>query len=715
MWILEWLFGEPVTIEWITVTLPLTATGAKVLLASAGLALGAGLVWLMLNAPDRGDKRRNLLTDWLTALGWVLLPVWFLLLGGTLWHLWLLFSGMDSFLDNVGFGMGAVVAAFLGGPFVIWGTVLKQQTVEFQKEGHITDRISKAVEQLGAEKTVKRDGKPEETVRNIEVRIGGLLSLERIAQDSTRYDKGRDHVRVMEILCAYVRENAPAEDAVDFPLMDWEPLKDDASEEERAAHLTWQKVRFGIFDNPNARQWAQSLPEPRADIAMALRIIGRRDADQLRVEARWGPDSSDDVEWVFDEDCPELPEPPEGNRHGKAALDTYKAVLSAWKEKLSDYRGFRPDLRNTNLQKADLSKQTLSGANLIGARMEGADLTQARMEGAILSEAWVEGAILSEARMGGAILIEARMEGAILSEARMQGADLMQARMEGADLSKARMEGAYLGLARMEGAVLTQARMEGAYLETARMEGAYLEAAWMEGAVLTQARMEGAYLETARMEGAYLEAAWMEGADLTLAWMEGAFLELARMEDANLMGARMEGAVLRQARMEGAILSGARMAGAFLGEARMEGADLMEARMEGAILIMARMEGANLRGARMEGADLRGARMEGAILSEARMEGADLQWARVDATTSLTNAVVASASVRSVDYSNVALSQAQINGMFGDASVILPEDRQKPGFWPKWELPLKGKNNFNDEWREWQSDPDNYTPPPPPE
>ena len=29
------------------------------------------------------------------------------------------------------------------------------------------------------------------------------------SQDSTRYDNGRDHVRVMEILCAYVRENAP--------------------------------------------------------------------------------------------------------------------------------------------------------------------------------------------------------------------------------------------------------------------------------------------------------------------------------------------------------------------------------------------------------------------------------------------------------------------------------------------------------------------------
>lgn len=82
-----------------------------------------------------------------------------------------------------GLGFGTMLAAMLGAPFVIWGTVLKHRTVTFQKEGHITDRINKAVEMLGAEKTVKRrevaeDGTvttAEETVPNIEVRIGAIL------------------------------------------------------------------------------------------------------------------------------------------------------------------------------------------------------------------------------------------------------------------------------------------------------------------------------------------------------------------------------------------------------------------------------------------------------------------------------------------------------------------------------------------------------------
>ncbi|MBJ2151005.1 pentapeptide repeat-containing protein [Paracoccus sp. IB05] len=111
-------------------------------------------------------------------------------------------------------GTGALIVAILGSPLVIWATMLKHRTVSFQKEGHMTDRISKAVEQLGAEKTVKadtrEDGKTiERTEPNIEVRVGGLLSLERIAEDSMRFDTGRDHIRVMQIICAYLRQNSP--------------------------------------------------------------------------------------------------------------------------------------------------------------------------------------------------------------------------------------------------------------------------------------------------------------------------------------------------------------------------------------------------------------------------------------------------------------------------------------------------------------------------
>lgn len=544
-------------------SMPLVQTVSIAVLAAALAA------FLFIQFRDRARAARNDEPETLTGLrvlAVLLAPIWLLIVGYILRSLGALAMDFDATLYNtkdgtelrwhvLGFvGLITALGALVSAPLAlirVWTTERQTRTSE---QGHITDRISKAVEQLGAEKTVK-DAEGERTVPNIEVRIGGLLSLERIAQDSTRYDKGRDHVRVMEILCAYVRENAKAEEAVDFPLMAWEPLKDDAGEEEREAHRAWRKARFREQYDSNAREWAQSLDGPRADIAMALRIIGRRDADQRRVEARWGPETPDTAEWFFAEACPDLPDPPSGKRHPEGAIENFKAKLEAWKKALSGYRGYRPDLRNTNLQKADLSKLTLSGANLTGARMEGANLRLARME----------------------------------------GADLSEARMEGANLRGARMEGADLTLARMEGANLTRARMEGADLWGARMEGANLG--------------------------------------------------LARMESANLWRARMEGA----------------------------------------------------------------------NLARARVEGADLGQARMDATTDLRQAVVSSACVREVDYTSVALSQAQIDAMFGDASVSLPEGREWPEKWPKWELPYHGEHNFHDEWREWQSDPDNYTPPPSPE
>ena len=100
-----------------------------------------------------------------------------------------------------------------------------------------------------------RDGTPlvyrqihESTAPNIEVRIGGLYALERIAQDSMANDGGRDHIRIMEILCAYVRENASA------------------------SNLTWTEPPF-------------KTKTPRTDIQAATTILGRRSNAQCALEA----------------------------------------------------------------------------------------------------------------------------------------------------------------------------------------------------------------------------------------------------------------------------------------------------------------------------------------------------------------------------------------------------------------------------------------------
>jgi hypothetical protein len=72
------------------------------------------------------------------------------------------------------------------------------------REGHYTDLFTKAVEQLGTTREVKRNPPNHdpvvETEPNLEVRLGAIYALERIAVDSER-----DHWPIMEVLCAYIR------------------------------------------------------------------------------------------------------------------------------------------------------------------------------------------------------------------------------------------------------------------------------------------------------------------------------------------------------------------------------------------------------------------------------------------------------------------------------------------------------------------------------
>jgi hypothetical protein len=59
--------------------------------------------------------------------------------------------------------------------------------LQVAEQGQLTERYTKAIEQLGSDK--------------LDVRLGGIYALERIAADSER-----DHPTVVEVLSAFVRE-----------------------------------------------------------------------------------------------------------------------------------------------------------------------------------------------------------------------------------------------------------------------------------------------------------------------------------------------------------------------------------------------------------------------------------------------------------------------------------------------------------------------------
>jgi hypothetical protein len=67
------------------------------------------------------------------------------------------------------------------------------------QEGNITDRFTRAIDQLGSVKQ-KQNGA---VIPNREIRIGAVYALGEIAKESPKY-----HIPVMEVLSAYVRKNA---------------------------------------------------------------------------------------------------------------------------------------------------------------------------------------------------------------------------------------------------------------------------------------------------------------------------------------------------------------------------------------------------------------------------------------------------------------------------------------------------------------------------
>lgn len=108
-------------------------------------------------------------------------------------------------LRNLAYSIGALIAVLAGSATIFFSSIrvwINERATITNEQGLITDRINKAVEGLGAERTVKQD-QTEWTEPNIEVRIGAIFSLERISQDSAR-----DHIQIMEVLCAYVRNGA---------------------------------------------------------------------------------------------------------------------------------------------------------------------------------------------------------------------------------------------------------------------------------------------------------------------------------------------------------------------------------------------------------------------------------------------------------------------------------------------------------------------------
>ncbi|WP_176726996.1 pentapeptide repeat-containing protein, partial [Nostoc sp. KVJ20] len=116
------------------------------------------------------------------------------------------------------------------------------KNAEAAQDKQITERFAKAVEQLGNEK--------------IETRLGAIYTLERIAKDSPK-----DHWTIMEVLTAFVRENAPLKDF---------------SEKNTGYRHSLIIVNTWNYQKPKEIEEKLKL---ETDIQAALTVIGRRKSE----------------------------------------------------------------------------------------------------------------------------------------------------------------------------------------------------------------------------------------------------------------------------------------------------------------------------------------------------------------------------------------------------------------------------------------------------
>jgi hypothetical protein len=239
----------------------------------------------------------------------------------------------------------------VGGLLLAAGVVATWRQVRISREGQITERFTRAVDQFGSD---KRD-----------VRLGGIYALGRIARDSQP-----DRATIAEVLSVFVREHAP-----------WPP-------------------RTGADQSPVLPQdVADTKPPPlmerMPDVHAAVNALSR-----LRLEAvpRFDLSGSDLRRVTVDGSF-------QGANLMRANLQFAVFVggdlRDAWLG-WADLRQavlYRADLEGASLAYADLRKADLREAGLRQAVLSAADLREAVVTGADLRQATLEGAKLQGAVM----------------------------------------------------------------------------------------------------------------------------------------------------------------------------------------------------------------------------------------------------------------------------------------------------------------------------
>ncbi|MFI0465345.1 pentapeptide repeat-containing protein [Saccharopolyspora sp. 5N102] len=293
--------------------------------------------------------------------------------------------------------------------------IFTASSVSTQQEGQLTDRFTKAVEQLGADK--------------LEVRVGGIYALERIARDSPR-----DHSAVVEVLAALIREHPPAS-----------PIR-------------------------NGR------PVLAADLQAAVTVISRRDTTREPGNYRIALAGAQLAGAEF----------PRGA--ALAGVDLEGATLDFANLSGANLREVNfadASLNRAKLRDADLNVTNLSSASFSGANLNGAELGAAFVGGAMFNGAYLNDAKLTYTRSW-AVTSEANPNSIWVDGVGAVSGPPVS--FEDSDLTNASLESANIPYARFRSTNLTNVSLGRADIRGAE----FLETTFRD-TILTDARTEGAY------------------------------------------------------------------------------------------------------------------------------------------------------------------------------------------------------------------------------
>ena len=267
------------------------------------------------------------------------------------------------------------LAQIIGGVFLLAGLYFAWRRIEVAQEGQITERFTRAIEQLGSEK--------------LEVRLGGIYALERIAKDSEK-----DHWTIMEVLTAYVRENAKWENS---------EAKNDTEEKADLVGADLKKANLTRACLNEANIWKANF-KGAFFFSSNLKCAKLGEVNLMRASLV------------------------EANLENSRIIKAHMEGASFW-------------------------KANLKGADLSGAKLDNSDLTTANLSNEVIWEASLKGTNLRGAVLRNAYLAKANFDSADFHGVHVQGASLCEANLDSVNIERASFDKAFLKGANLSGII----------------------------------------------------------------------------------------------------------------------------------------------------------------------------------------------------------------------------------------------------------------------